>query len=89
MSFSKSLWFGRVVGEVEVMGSIVQLGSRVYASFQQNVRTFIDNERVTMRWQIDPAYNAADKKPTGLETARGRGSAYAHPGLENRDRDLI
>jgi len=48
MSFSKSFWLGRVVGEVEVMGSIVQLGSRVHASFQQNVQTFIDNERVSM-----------------------------------------
>ena len=30
-----------------------------------------------------------EKKATGLETARGRGSAYAHPGLENRDRDHL
>ena len=44
MSFSKSFWFGRVAGEVEVMGSIVQLGSHVHASFQQNVQTFIDIE---------------------------------------------
>ena len=48
MSFSKSFWLGRVAGEVEVMGSIVQLKSRVHASLQQNVQTFIDNERATM-----------------------------------------
>ena len=48
MSFSKSFWFGREADEVEVMGSIVQLGSGTHASFQQNVQTFIDNERVTM-----------------------------------------
>ena len=43
-SFSKSFWFGRVADEVEVMGSIVQLGSGAHASFQQNVQTFIDIE---------------------------------------------